>query len=160
MDLDSLTAIELGQLLGVSDRAIRDMGEAGMPFSQVKGKVYRYQWRACHTWWLANRYKGSVAQPRGSRVPSKADSEARLLDVKARREEIKLARDEGRLVPVEEIEPTWLRVAETVKNRVLTLPPKAKEELPHLSTDDVKVLHRLCREALEELSQCPAASKR
>jgi len=37
---------------------------------------------------------------------------------------------------------------------------KQKEALPHLSTEDVKVLHRLCREALEELSRCPASESR
>lgn len=154
MDLNSLTAVELAEHFKVSERAVQQWAEAGMPYTPIKGKVYRYCWTDCFTWWLANRYKGPVAPARGSKVPTKAESEARILNTKAEREQMKLERDRGLLVPTEEIAAEWLRVGEIIKNRVLTLAPKAREAIPYLTAEDGKVLHRLCREALEELSQC------
>lgn len=171
-DTESMTSEQLAQCLSItfpdamttedktlSVRAVQKWAKDGMPH-RFAGKDLRYTWPSALAWFLQNKHRGPVAQSKGSTTPAKADSEARILDVRARREEMRLAKEEGRLVPVEQIEPAWLRVAETVKNRVLTLPPKAKEALPHLSTDDVKVLHRLCREALEELSRCPATGSR
>jgi phage terminase Nu1 subunit (DNA packaging protein) len=160
MDLNVLTALELAEHFGVSERAVQQWAGDGMPFTPVKGKVYRYRWADCHAWWLTHRYRGAaVPKAGGQKTPTKAESEAKLMDVKARREEMRLAKEEGRLIPVEQIEPAWLRVAETVKNRVLTLPPAVKEAIPHLTTEDMKLLDRLCREALEELSQCPASKR-
>lgn len=158
MNLEELTAKEMAPLFGVSDRAVQQWAEAGMPFIPVKGKVHRYCWKACFAWWLANRYKGTTAPSRNGGPPSLAESKARREAVLAARDEMRLEKEAGRLVSLDEIEPAWLRVAETVKNRVLTMVPKAKEKLPHLSTEDLKVLNALCREALEELSQCPAST--
>lgn len=154
MNLEQLSAVELGLLFGVSSRAVQQMAEQGMPFEQLKSKVYRFHWRHCLHWWIANRYKGSVRQDRG--VPSKAESEAKLLAIKTEREAMKLARESGELLPLEEVEPAWMRVAETVKTRVLAIPPKAKEVLPHLTGEDIKALATLAIEALEELSKCPS----
>ncbi len=157
IDLDNLSTKDLAQLFRVSDRAVRGWAAEGMPH-HAEAKDFRYQWGTVLPWWTANKFRGSVATGKGSGPASKAQSEARIMEVKAQREELRFAKESGKLVPVEQIEPAWMRVAETVKNRVLTLPPAAKEAIPHLTTEDVKTLHRLCREALQELSQCPASA--
>lgn len=154
MDLNQLTSEKLAQLFNVNVRTIQLWtSKEGMPFIQENGRAFRYSWRLCFKWWIDHKYEAPAANHGSSEAETtQAQAAARLTLARARREEIRVDREEGRLVPVEQIEPAWLRVAETVKNRVLTLPPKAKEALPHLNTEDVKVLHRLCREALEELS--------
>jgi phage terminase Nu1 subunit (DNA packaging protein) len=157
LNIHKLTTEEVAGLLLVTERAVRKWAKDESLPHGFEGKDLRFDWPKTLTWWLNNKYRGAVAKVIVGGVPSKAASEAKLLDVKARREEMRLAKEEGRLIPVEQIEPAWLRIAETVKNRVLTLPPAAREAIPHLAVEDVKVLDRLCREALEELSQCPAS---
>jgi phage terminase Nu1 subunit (DNA packaging protein) len=156
IDLEDMGSADLAELFDVTSQAIRKWARDGMPHWS-DGKDLHFAWKPCRTWWATNKHRGSSVAVKASGVPTKATSEARLMDVKVRREEMRLAREEGRLVPAEEIEPAWMRVAETVKNRVMTLAPAAKEAIPHLTTEDVKTLHRLCREALEELSQCPTS---
>jgi phage terminase Nu1 subunit (DNA packaging protein) len=150
----SMSFLEAFQNGALSVRSIQKWAKEGMPH-HFAGKDLRFAWPAALAWFLAHKFRGAVATVKASGVPTKADSEARILATKAKREEMRLAKEEGRLVPGEEIEPAWMRVAETVKNRVMTLAPAAKEAIPHLTTEDVKTLQRLCREALEELSRVP-----
>jgi len=160
LNTNNMTTEEIAELLAVTDRAVRKWAkEEGLPH-HYEGKDLRFKWPQAQAWWQANRYRGA-AMPKagGHSAPTKAESEAKLMDVKARREEMRLAKEEGRLIPLEQIEPAWLRVAETIKNRFLTLPPAVKEAIPHLTTADVKVIERLCREALEELSHSPGAKR-
>lgn len=66
--------------------------------------------------------------------------------------ELKIAQAEGRLVSIEEVEQAWSTIALAVKTTVLSLPGRARFDLPHLTGADQKVLQKLVRQALEELS--------
>jgi phage terminase Nu1 subunit (DNA packaging protein) len=66
--------------------------------------------------------------------------------------EMKIAEAEGRLISMPEVEAVWTAVVLTVKQLFLSLPGRARFDIPHLTGHDQKVLTDLCREMLREAS--------
>ena len=71
---------------------------------------------------------------------------------------LRLANDEkaGKLAPVEDMERRFTTRVVAARTRLLGVPSRAKQRLPHLTTADLAVLDELIREALDELSGSPA----
>lgn len=159
-DLANLTTDELTKLLPLNGskpyttRVIQKWCAAeGMPH-HLEGSDLRFSWHASLKWFLGKKFRGDLVTDDGG--AAKSEVELRLLLLKAERESRRLAVDDKTLLPASEIEPAWLQVAETVKNRVLTIKSHAAQKLPHLTSEDLKTLDALCWEALEELSRCPS----
>jgi len=148
------TANEMAQLLGVSERAIQQWADEGMPYVRIKGKVNRYPWRECHEWWLANKYTGPHAGS-AERMPSKIASEAELLHYKAGREKMRLERDKQQLLPIEEIDAAWQQAANTVKDAVLAISKTIKLTHPSLTDEDVAAIDKACKDTLRAIAKCP-----
>jgi phage terminase Nu1 subunit (DNA packaging protein) len=144
----------LAALFAVTERSISEWTKEGMPFLRVKEKVNRYQWHPCFRWYLMNKYTGTTAS-RGNRPPSKAESDAKLTDIKAKREEMKLNKDLANLLPADQIQSAWTEAATIAKDRVLGIPTAAKLQIPDLTKEDLEKLRKICHDTLETLSQCP-----
>jgi phage terminase Nu1 subunit (DNA packaging protein) len=86
------------------------------------------------------------------KAPTIADGRRRLVHAQARRAELRLAREEGELVPAEAVE-RWLS-AEIIEARtvLLGIPSQMKLRCPHLSRQDVLVIDQLIRDALSALA--------
>ena len=153
-----LSVSNIADLFGVTERSIANWAAEGMPFVRIKGKVNRYPWRPCLEWWLANRYTGPTAADRPNRPPSKAESEARLLNIKTEREQMRLDTERGLLIPLEAIEPAWLQASGIVKDRVLGIANALKLAIPALTQHEVEKVRQVCREALSEIEACPSLS--
>jgi len=147
------SAGEMSRLFRVSERAITQWAAEGMPFARVKGRVNEYPYWDCLMWWIANKYTGATAA--SDRPPPKAETEARLLQTKARREEIRLHQDLKALAPVAELEAMWVQVATIAKDRVLNIPAAVKLVRSELTGEDVAAIKKACHEALEAIAECP-----
>ena len=81
-------------------------------------------------------------------------ADAMLRERKARAEsiELEIARKKGVLVPAREVELRWSGLVVATRNKLLGIPSRAKQRLPHLSVADLAVLDALIRETLEELA--------
>ena len=77
---------------------------------------------------------------------------AALRDSQRRLNEIKIAKLEGRLISLPEVEDAWAEVALQVRQLFMAFPSRARFDLPHLTGADQKVLDRLAREMLTELA--------
>lgn len=106
MKIHNLSSEEVAELLGVTDRAVRKWAAEGLPH-HAEGKDLRFDWPQVLPWWAANKHRGSVVMPKG--IPSKAESEARLLKIRADREALKLAEVEGRMIDLQAVEDDWTR---------------------------------------------------
>jgi phage terminase Nu1 subunit (DNA packaging protein) len=71
---------------------------------------------------------------------------------KAKAAELKFRQEARELVPAKEVENRLTAVFHTCKTRLLGVPSRAKQSLPHLTVADIAALEALVREALEELS--------
>jgi P27 family predicted phage terminase small subunit len=75
-------------------------------------------------------------------------------EARVRREsgELELAKRRGELVDVAEARAAVIEEYSVVKTRLLGLPARVKQRLPHVAAEDVRVIDELVREALEELA--------
>lgn len=85
-------------------------------------------------------------------VPPRAVSESVLAAVKAKRETIALRKDEGLLLPREQVEKAWANAVTIARTKILAIPTRARQRIPHLSLEEVAILEELIRETLEDLS--------
>jgi phage terminase Nu1 subunit (DNA packaging protein) len=81
-----------------------------------------------------------------------ADGRRRLVHAQAKRAELRVARESGELVEVREVELRWSQLIVMARTKMLAIPSRVKQRLPHLSNADLLVLDVLIREALEELA--------
>ncbi len=89
-------------------------------------------------------------------VPDEATATQRLKAAQADLAELKFAEAAGELVPAADVERRLVDVFSACKSRLLAIPSRAKQALPHLTTADVLELDKLIREALEELAEAKA----
>lgn len=85
-------------------------------------------------------------------VPPRPVSEAILAAVKAKRETILLHREEEKLLPREQVEKAWAEAVTIARTKLLAVPTRARQQIPHLSLEEVAILDGLIRETLEGLS--------
>lgn len=128
MDIHNLTSEEAAELLSITPRALRKWAQEGLPH-HAAGKDLRFDWPQVLTWWAAHKHRGAVAQAKASGVPSKARSEEKLLDIKVRREEMRLAQDAGRMIDLQVVEDEWTRKILACRGRLLTIPARLRGPL-------------------------------
>jgi len=80
------------------------------------------------------------------------DVKLRYEAARARREELHLAEESGKLIEVETARQVFAKQIAEVKNAVMALGKHARSRIPHLSADDVIVIEELCVQALEGLA--------
>lgn len=66
--------------------------------------------------------------------------------------ELKLRRMRGELVEASEVERHLVDVFTRCRTKLLAIPSRARQQLPHLTAGDVGMIERLVREALEDLA--------
>jgi hypothetical protein len=91
-------------------------------------------------------------EPVARGVPDLQESRARLEAARADLAELELAERRGKLVPADEIAAKYESVVMEAKTKLLGIPTRAKQTLPHLTAEDVLKLDALVREALEGLA--------
>lgn len=85
-------------------------------------------------------------------VETVASSTQRLKSAQADLAELKLKEAQRELVPSRDVESRFVNVFTSCKTRLLAIPSRARQAMPHLSNADVAALDALVREALEELA--------
>jgi hypothetical protein len=93
-----------------------------------------------------------VAEPAPTRDVSIGEASAAEKHWKAKLAELKFKQEAGELIPARDVEREWIDVLTRVKTKLLGIPSRAKQGLPHLSVPDVAAIEALVREALEEIA--------
>lgn len=70
---------------------------------------------------------------------------------RARTAELKFKEAAGELVPAKDVEQRLTDTFHTCRTRLLGIPSRARQALPHLTLADIAAIEALVREALEEL---------
>lgn len=95
------------------------------------------------------------AKPRASapsEIPDYNDSRARSEFEKANILEMERRQKEGELIERTTWERAYVETVSRVKTKLLGVPSRVKQRVPHLDPEDVAVIDDLLREALEELA--------
>lgn len=88
-------------------------------------------------------------------LDSVATSTERLKSAQADLAELKRDAERAELVPARDVERRLIAVFTACKTRLLAIPSRYRQALPHLVTADVVALENLIREALEDLAEAP-----
>ncbi len=140
---------ELSALLGVSERTLRDLAAEG---HVVKFGRSRYR-RDASIRAYCDHLRG-VASGRGGdeAVATLTAERARLAREQADTVALKRAALTGALIPAADVERRWRQVLASVRTRLMGVPSRVRQHLPHLALNDVQVLDRELRDALTELA--------
>jgi phage terminase Nu1 subunit (DNA packaging protein) len=105
--------------------------------------------------WAANTRSGARtlrALETAGNVPILAVSNAKRAAALAALAELELAERKRDLIPAADVAAKFVEVVTSAKNKLLGVPARVKQRLPHISADDVRVIDDLVREALEDLA--------
>lgn len=123
------------------DLADRELAETGRPRADREESSAMLAGDDAAT--VANYYVS-----RALREAAMARKEAALADMA----ELDVLERKGELVPVADARAQVVDKFTVVKTKILSVPSRLAQRLPHVSADDVRVIEDLIREALEELS--------
>ncbi len=112
---------QLAEIVGVSERTLTDYQQDGMPIQSIGGRGIENQYDSAKVIeWLVQR---AVAGK------SKLTPQDALYTAKARREELELVREAGKVVAIEDVEPVWLAGILAARADLLGLGARLKASL-------------------------------
>ena len=85
-------------------------------------------------------------------VPDYHDSRARSEFEKANLLELDRKAKEVLLLPTDQVEKVWANAVTIARTKLLAIPTRARQRIPHLSLEEVAIVEELIRETLEDLS--------
>ena len=85
-------------------------------------------------------------------IPDYNDSRARSEFEKANLLELDRKAKEALLIPRDQVEKVWADAVTIARTKLLAVPTRARQRIPHLTLEEVAILDDLQREALQELS--------
>ena len=128
----TLSARELGSLLGISDRMVRELAERGQVSRAGRG---RYHLAASVTAYCTHLRGIAAGRGGDDQVATLSTERARLAKEQADAAALKNAALRGSMVHVADVEREWVDVLRTVRAGVLALPSQVQQRLPHLSKE-------------------------
>lgn len=146
---ETCTKADISRLTGVSIRALTDLDARGILVRGPRNGSYRTI-PSLHSYISGLR---ETAAGRSKELQNPLNDE-RLLSERADREmkELRLAQLKGEVLTFQEISESWSTFASLVKARLLTVPGKARVQIPHLTAHDGEVLKMLVKDLLNDLS--------
>jgi hypothetical protein len=97
---DFLNQIQVADLLGVSDRQVRNLEAKGLPWDETSGEKL-YPKRACQAWYVRFKQEEALSRVERNTDADLSDAERRKAMAEARLAEIKVAREEGSVIPLD-----------------------------------------------------------
>jgi len=86
-------------------------------------------------------------------LPDYNESRARSEFEKANLLELERKQKEKLLLPADQVERVWANTVATVKTKLLAVPTRLRQRIPHLSLEEVAIADELIRESLQELAE-------
>ena len=145
---DTVTASVLARFLGVSTRRVRELADCGLVVRASQAGRYRLEESVRR---VVEDMRRTIAKRGGAAVAASAARErGRLAAAKAEGEELKIARLRGALLDAGAVEREWTAILTGVRARLLAVPSRAAQRLPHLSLHDIGEIDHEIRAALDE----------
>nr|WP_051231140.1 helix-turn-helix domain-containing protein [Kaistia adipata] len=144
-----ITAMDLADFLGVSKRAISDFADRG-----IIAKTGRNRFDLRRSVQLYCDHLRGVAAGRGGDAGDALSTErARLAREQADKVAMENAASRRELITVTEVRGEWVAIARRIRNMMMSVPSRCRQQLPHLTTFDVDLIDREIRTALTELGE-------
>jgi phage terminase Nu1 subunit (DNA packaging protein) len=139
----------LARICRLDVRTILKLADQGIVVRVARGRFA--QWKSVGN--LIEHYRSRAAGRESSdRRVDIVRANAALRHSQRRLNEIKIEQLEGRLISLPEVEAAWIELAISSRNLFMSLPARARFNLPHLTAEDQDCLDRLVREMLTEVA--------
>jgi hypothetical protein len=129
---EKLSQKELADRIDVVPRQVHNLVNEGMPTRVSKGKRY-YPWPECNVWYIDYKIRSAAAKP-DKRRDRLNDLELRKEEVAVRSAELKLAKEEARLVSIDYMEHQVSMILEGLRGKLLSFSGKHCSSLVGLGT--------------------------
>lgn len=149
-EFDAVTAVELGEWLGISDRSVRTHDERG---SVVKVAPGRFDLKASIQRYCERLREEAAGRSGGEDGPNLMAEKAREARAKADMAEMKAAAMKGEYIPSSAVEAAWQGALVAFKGVLLAVPARARRVNARLTQEDADTFDMEIRAALTELSQ-------
>lgn len=148
----ALSKSEFARLVNLSAGRVSQMIKMGLPV-ELDGKIDIARGKI----WMQENIdpRRSAAQPQGKlsfERPSAVSERDRLAREQADNMALKNAALRRELVPAVEVEQRWSEVLRRVRSKILAVPSRVRQSLPHLTLQDVAAFDTELRRALDELA--------
>lgn len=141
-----MTADQLGALLGVSARVVRELAQRGIITRAAKGRYTMGESVAAYCAHLregaAGRSDSTTLTAERIRVARQQADKLEMANAVARRE----------LIPARDVESAWSSILRDVRSALLAVSTRCGSKLPHLTAHDVSTIDGEVRSALAALS--------
>jgi phage terminase Nu1 subunit (DNA packaging protein) len=149
-DHQTASTDELGDLLGITSRAVTELGRRGV-----------LQRHAVGIWPVRDSVRAYCAHLREQAAGRAGSTTLTAERVRVAREqadalEMKNAIQRREMLPAREVESAWGEVLRGVRAAMLALPSRIQERLPHLTRHDTSEIDHEVRAALEEAGNADA----
>lgn len=95
----------------------------------------------------------SVPRNGDAEIPDYNESRARAEFEKANLLELERRQKEGLLMPADQVEKAWTKAVTIAKTKLLAVPTRMRQRIPHLTLEEIAICEELIRESLQELSE-------
>lgn len=152
---DTLNVAELAELYGVHRHTIEAWVKDGLPATRdgAPGSTNRAPLRAAVQWVRARdqRIAADALEKAKEAASGEESSKGRKLAAEARLKELAVLEREGRLVPVDEVEVSWMQKTITIREAVMLVAGSLVQSNLVRQSDEIKV-EGILRDALVSAS--------
>jgi phage terminase Nu1 subunit (DNA packaging protein) len=145
---DVVKTVELCKLLDVSKTKLAELKSAGIvvPVDGVRGHFKAIESMHGYIDHLRKRKAGQGT------THNLADERAKTEKVEREMKEMRLAEMQGQVLKVGEVTASWSAFGQLVRQKVMGLPSKFRQAVPHLTSHDAEMMREQCRELLQDLA--------
>lgn len=129
-------------------KAVAIKGEAEL-MAEFDAKVQKRQRKPAS---VLDRAPDRVPRTGGEDLPDYNESRARTEFERANLLELERRQKESLLIERKVVEATWATIITTSKTKILGIPSRIRQRIPHLSLEEVELITELVRECLDELA--------
>jgi phage terminase Nu1 subunit (DNA packaging protein) len=144
------SADELGRLLGISARQVRDLAARGIIARAKRG---RYPVAASVLRYCEHLRRLAMGRGDSAAIATATAERSRLLKLQGDAQEAKNRAAIGALLDAGAVERGWSDIIRQSLAAVLAVPARYQARLPHLTVSDVAVLDEELREAMRGLGE-------
>lgn len=124
---EKLTQKELADRLDLVPRQIHNLVNEGMPAKVEKGKRF-YPWPECNVWYIDYKIRSAAPKPDKNK-DRLVELELRKEEVAVRSAELKLAKEEARVVSIDYMEQQLSSILEGLRGKLLSFAGKNAQDL-------------------------------
>lgn len=154
----TLNSLQASNVLGISEKWLRDLARDGMVPAEKEGNVWQFEFPGfvqAFVSYLRNKSDDVADTPFHTETLKKLRAEAKIKKIKAKSDELSLQVQQGELLEFEAVEQRWIEIALAIRSTFLALPQKLADALA-METDAKEIaiiLDAEMRAALETLSR-------